>query len=140
VNRPSAERLVVFTDAVAAIALTLLILPLLETVSSAAEAEQPLDLMVREHVGDFGAFVLSFAVIFRFWWAHHRIFRHVETIDTPLVLLSVLWTFAIVVLPIPTAIIAGFSASALSVGLYGAFLLFFLTAPIDRLLRARWPE
>jgi uncharacterized membrane protein len=195
----TAERLVFFTDAVAAIALTLLILPLLETVNAAAEADVSPGRMIEDHLGQFGAFALSFAVIFRFWWAHHRIFRHVELINTGLVLCSVAWTFAIVLLPIPTAIIAAFPPSALAVGFYGgtlvlasgsmsvlawyvwrhpdlagdrpkasrsevygnlsvalaqliatlvgaifastvnywAFLLFFLTAPIDRLLRAR---
>ncbi len=201
-NRPTAERLVFFTDAVAAIALTLLILPLLETVNAASDDHQALGLMIREHWGQFGAFALSFTVIFRFWWAHHRMFRHVETISTGLVVWSVVWTFAMVLLPIPTAIIAAFPSSAATVGLYGgtlilasgsmtaiaeyvrrhpelagdrphaslsevfgnlsvvvaqiiatvvgclfaqtvsywAFLLFFLTGPIDRLLKARWPE
>ncbi|GIM93278.1 TMEM175 family protein [Paractinoplanes toevensis] len=50
-ERDGSERLVMFTDAVAAIALTLLILPLLETV-----AEVPsFDELVHEHRSQFGA-------------------------------------------------------------------------------------
>jgi uncharacterized membrane protein len=112
---------VFFTDAVAAIALTLLILPLLETVAE-APGEVPFHEFMHEHAGQFGAFLLSFAVIFRFWWAHHRLFRHVETIRGRLVLLSAFWTFAIVLLPIPTALITAYEPSAGTVGLYGGTL------------------
>jgi uncharacterized membrane protein len=118
----SSERLVMFTDAVAAIAITLLILPLLETISDAYAEHPPLGDLVHEHLGQFGAFVLSFAVIFRFWWGHHRLFGHLATINRVVVRWSVLWTFAIVFLPIPTAIIAAYRPSAASVGLYGGTL------------------
>jgi uncharacterized membrane protein len=117
----TSERLVLFTDAVAAIAITLLILPLLETIPEAT-AEQSLGEFVRGHLGQFGAFVLSFAVIYRVWWGHHRLFRHVETITPRLVAMSVLWTFAIVLLPIPTALITAYQPSAGSVALYGGTL------------------
>jgi uncharacterized membrane protein len=110
-----------FTDAVAAIAITLLILPLLETVS-AESGEKPLGDLIGDHVAQLGAFVLSFAVIFRFWWAHHTLFRHIRTLRMAVVRYSVLWTFGIVLLPIPTAIIAEYSPSPVSVGIYGGTL------------------
>ena len=116
------ERLVLFTDAVAAIALTLLILPLLELIPEASAGGTVGDL-IREHRGEFGAFVLSFAVIFRFWWAHHRVFRHIARLRPALVGLSALWTFAIVFLPIPTAIITAYRPSVTSVALYGGTLV-----------------
>jgi uncharacterized membrane protein len=84
---PNPERLVMFTDAVAAIAITLLILPLLETISEASGADSLGDL-VHGHLGQFGAFVLSFAVIFRFWWGHHRVFGHVSRLRPTVVYLS----------------------------------------------------
>jgi uncharacterized membrane protein len=118
----SAERLVVFTDAVAAIAITLLILPLMESVSDAGGGEQKFDYFVRHHVGQFGAFVLSFAVIFRLWWANHELFRHIVRLDSSVVRWSLLWTFAIVLLPIPTALITAYRPSAGSVALYGGAL------------------
>jgi uncharacterized membrane protein len=120
-DRVTSERLVLFTDAVAAIAITLLILPLLETIPEATD-EETLGQFVHDHLGQFGAFALSFAVIYRLWWGHHRLFRHVETITTRLVSLSMLWTFAIVLLPIPTALITAYEPSAGSVCLYGGTL------------------
>lgn len=119
----SAERLVFFTDAIAAIALTLLILPLLELVTGASDEHLTLEQLIRDHLGEFGSFVLSFAVIFRLWWAHHRIFRHVETLKPALVRANVIWTFAIVMLPISTAVIIAFRPSAGSVVLYGGTLI-----------------
>jgi uncharacterized membrane protein len=123
----TSERLVLFTDAVAAIAITLLILPLLETIPEAT-AKESLGGFVHGHLEEFGAFALSFAVIFRVWWGHHRLFRHVETITPRLVSLSMLWTFAIVLLPIPTALITAYPPSAGSVGLYGGTLSLAMAA------------
>ena len=116
----SAERLVVFTDAVAAIAITLLILPLMESVSEASSVT--FRAFMHHHVGQFGAFVLSFAVIFRLWWANHEIFRHITRLDGSVVRLTMFWTFAIVLLPIPTALITAYRPSAGTVALYGAAL------------------
>ncbi|MFD0521185.1 TMEM175 family protein [Paractinoplanes durhamensis] len=118
-KRDSSERLVMFTDAVAAIAITLLILPLLETVAEAPSFDE----LVHEHRAQFGALLLSFAVIFRFWWAHHRLFRHISRLSGWLVVWSAVWTFAIVLLPIPTAVISAFSSSAGTVFFYGATLV-----------------
>jgi uncharacterized membrane protein len=117
----SAERLVFFTDAVAAIAITLLILPLMESVSEAS-GEETFNEFLRHHVGQFGAFALSFAVIFRLWWAHHNLFRHIQFLHSWIVRWSLLWVFAIVLLPIPTALITAYHPSAGSVAFYGGAL------------------
>ena len=119
----TSERLVFFTDAVAAIAITLLILPLLEVIPEAAGEHESLGELVRGHGAAFGAFLLSFSVIFRLWWAHHRIFRHLSLIRSPLVILSAVWTLAIVILPIPTAIITAYDPSPGTVAMYGGTLV-----------------
>ena len=118
----SPERFVTFTDAVVAIALTLLILPLLETISEFG-GEQSLNTLVHEHLAQFGAFVLSYAVIFQFWWSHHRMFRHVAALNSTMVRWSQIWTFAIVFMPISTAITAQYHPSPATVGLYGGTLV-----------------
>jgi uncharacterized membrane protein len=118
----TAERLVLFTDAVAAIALTLLVLPLADTVTDTAD-EHALSDLISVHLDQVGAFLLSFAVIFRFWWDHHRLFTHVATLRAPMVLWSGLWIFSIVLLPIPTAIITAYSPSPAGVAMYGGTLV-----------------
>ncbi|MBM2617048.1 DUF1211 domain-containing protein [Actinoplanes sp. LDG1-06] len=121
-DAPSSERLVFFTDAVAAIAMTLLVLPLLDVITDLSEGHPGLDELLRDHRLEFGAFLLSFSVIFRIWWAHHRIFRHVSRLNPRLVYLSALWTLAIVFLPIPTALITAYEPSPGTVAIYGGTL------------------
>lgn len=116
------ERLVFFTDAVAAIAMTLLVLPLLDDITELTDDRPPLGELLSSHSAEFSAFLLSFAVIYRLWWAHHRVFSHLPLIRTPIVILSALWTLSIVVLPLPTAIISAYPTSAASVSLYGGTL------------------
>ena len=114
----SAERLVFFTDAVVAIALTLLILPLVDRVPEAGRSGLDLRDLLRDSLSELGSFLLSFAVIFRFWWAHHQLFRHVSGVSTPVVRWTLVWLLSIVFLPWPTVIITAYDTSALTVLLY----------------------
>ena len=113
-----AERLVFFTDAVVAIALTLLILPLVDLVPEARRSAPDLGGLLLEDLPQLGSFLLSFFVIFRFWWAHHQLFRHVSALSPALVGWNVLWLLSIVFLPWPTAIITAYDTSPGTVLLY----------------------
>lgn len=113
----SPERLVFFSDAVVAIALTLLILPLADLVkeygkSAPANATYQTDShsMFATHAWLIYAFLLSFAVILRFWLSHHRIFEHVRAYSTPLLMVNMLWVLSIVFLPFPTEMVANFGS------------------------------
>ena len=91
VERLATERLIFFCDAVVAIAITLL----------------ALDLPVpptRGYWDDYLAFVISFAVISAHWRGHHRVFRYVVR-SGPIVGLSLLWLFFIVLTPLATRVI-----------------------------------
>jgi uncharacterized membrane protein len=113
------ERIIFFTDAVVAIAITLLVLPLVEIVPAVAGQHEPsIPTLLADHVGQIGAFVLSFAVIARLWVAHHSLFEHVNGYHAPLLTLNLLWAFTIVLLPLPTAITAVYPPSTLTVALY----------------------
>ncbi|WP_375387732.1 TMEM175 family protein [uncultured Amnibacterium sp.] len=94
----SAERLVTFTDAVVAIAITLLALPLADIVREVSVAGGDLGDVVRDAAIPLLGFTISFFVISRLWWAHHRIFQHVVRWDARLVQLTILWLFTIVLL------------------------------------------
>ena len=117
------ERLVFFTDAVVAIALTLLVLPLVDLVPEGRERGLDLGALLRENASRFGSFLLSFVVIFQFWWAHHQLFRHISRLRRAVVSLTLLWTLSIVFLPVPTAIITAYDTSAATVALYVGTLL-----------------
>src|SRR4051794_20768994 len=70
----NADRLKFFTDAVVAIAMTLLILPLLESVSEAGAKGLGTADYLHEHSGLLLAFLLSFVIIATFWVSHERLY------------------------------------------------------------------
>lgn len=128
------ERLVFFTDAVVAIAMTLLILPLLESVTDAAKEGLDTAGYLRAHDGQLVAFALSFVIIAAFWRGHDRLFEHVEKQDGVLLRLNVAWMFTIVWLPVATALIGALETDRLQLAVYiGTMLATSLIA-----LSMRW--
>jgi uncharacterized membrane protein len=109
------DRLVTFLDAVVAIAITLPVLPLIEVLG--AGQHEDLGALLGDHLAQFGAFALSFAVIGRLWRAHHRLFERAGSYDEALVLVNLGWAL-IVLIPFSTQVIAEYSTARLSVGLY----------------------
>ncbi len=130
------ERLVVFGDAVVAIAITLLVLPLVE-LPGESPGVGALDL-VRDHVWDVVSFLISFVVIARLWLIHHALFERVELYDRPLLKAQFLWLLTIVVLPFPTELLGtsnnSQSASAMYIAVLAAssWCLAWMRAHIDR--------
>jgi TMEM175 potassium channel family protein len=96
------DRVVFFSDAVFAIAITLLIFDL--QVPEVAHVESGRQL--RDALPRIGGFALSFAVIGLFWMGHHRLFRHIKGLNWLLVLLNLLFLGCIAFLPHPTALLS----------------------------------
>lgn len=96
-------RLVTFSDAVVAIAATLLVLPLAE---KATQGGTPtLGDIVAESGGQVLLLLLSFLVICRFWLNHHDIVRQLVTFDAAVFWINAVWLFSIVLLPFTTSLI-----------------------------------
>ena len=112
------DRLVLFTDAVVAIAVTLLILPLVEVVNEFQAEGHDAQSVITEHRQQIYSFLLSFLVIARFWLVHHRIFEHVRAYNTRLIQLNMVWLLFIVILPFPTEIAGAFGSDQFVAGLY----------------------
>ena len=112
------ERLIFFTDAVVAIAITLLILPLVEIVTSYANEHRSVESFLHNNVIQMFAFALSFAVIARLWMANHEILENTNRATPALMWLDVAWVFTVVVIPLPTEITAAFTSSELTVLIY----------------------
>jgi len=102
-RRRDFDRVVTFVDAIVAIAITLLVLPLADLTTSVGE--RPVVDLLRAHEGQFGAFALSFLVIARLWFVQHRFLRDVVVPPRGLQALLMLWTATIVVLPFPTGLL-----------------------------------
>jgi uncharacterized membrane protein len=71
------DRVMFFSDAVFAIAITLLIVDL--QVPDVAHVESGRQL--RDTLPQIGGFALSFAVIGLFWIGHHGLFRHIKGLN-----------------------------------------------------------
>jgi uncharacterized membrane protein len=99
----SLDRLVFFSDAVFAIAITLLVLdihvPSLPHVVSIGQSWNAF----AELTPSFFAFALSFLVIGRFWMGHHERFRSLRHFDQRLMWPNMIYLLAIAFMPFATA-------------------------------------
>ncbi len=116
------ERLTFFSDAVFAIAITLLVIeirpPVIHGASEAALQEALLGL-IPNYVG----FVVSFFVIGRFWLGHHRLFGQLARADDRLVFANLLLLLGIAFLPFPTAVFSEYVNLRTATFLYAAWLI-----------------
>jgi len=142
------ERLVFFSDAVMAIAITLLALE----IRLPALPEGVSDARLWSALGTIGAsylsYAISFGVIGLYWMAHHRTFRAVVRYDGLLMLLNLLLLFFVAFIPFPTAVLGEYgnrtatifyAATMAAVGLLLAAIWLYtrfggrlLTAPLSR--------
>ena len=118
------ERLVFFSDAVIAIAITLLVVTL-----AIPEATENVGDALLDRWPQILSYVLSFLVIGVFWMAHHRIFRYVRSIDQRLIWLNLLFLMCVAFIPFPTGVLGDHDGSrgaivfyAAAIGLTGAVL------------------
>ena len=102
------ERVVFFSDAVFAIVITLLVLPLTAEIEL---PEQSADLAhdIWQQWPRMLSFVVSFLVIGQFWIAHHRMFSHLQGHDQPLIWLNLVSLLSVCFLPFPTAVLGAHS-------------------------------
>lgn len=99
------ERFLTFIDAVIAIAITLLVLPLVELTAGMTENGSATRLL-RTHQAEIWSFLLSFVVIARLWFSQQRTVQHLLVFHRTVSMLLVVWTLTIVFLPFPTALVA----------------------------------
>jgi uncharacterized membrane protein len=124
VSKPlSADRLVFFTDAVVAIAITLLVLPLVDVVPEVAARHGDSLEVITENQPAIYSFVLSFVIIARLWFVHHRLFSHVQAHTRALAIWNMLWLLTIVTLPFPTEMIGRFSNDRFTACFYTGTIL-----------------
>jgi uncharacterized membrane protein len=120
-----AERAKTFIDAVVAIAMTLLILPLMESVSQVASKGGGAAQWFQGNADQLFGFALSFVIIALFWMNHHRVFSRVHLISPALLWITFGWLLTIVWLPVVTAMVGQMGAGdPLLTGIYiGSMLL-----------------
>ena len=112
------DRFITFLDAVVAIAITLLVLPLTEIILGTHTPPHATEVFT-QNGGRFWAFLLSFAVIFRLWLAHHRIVERVGAYDAVFIWVNVGWALTVVFLPFATQLTSTYPAyDRFAIGVY----------------------
>ena len=99
------ERLLFFSDAVFAIAITLLAL---EIRLPSLEGSLTNDQLFQDLLAiwpKYFSYALSFLVIGAFWMGHHRKFRFILRYDTNLILLNIFLLMGVAFIPFPTTVI-----------------------------------
>jgi uncharacterized membrane protein len=97
------DRLVAFTDAVMAVAITLLVLDL-KLPAGVTDAELPGVLAASSH--QLWCYVLSFLVIGLLWMAHHNQFSFIARIDGVMMWLNLLFLLMIGLIPFVTSVMS----------------------------------
>lgn len=114
----SPERLVFFSDAVVAIALTLLVLPLTDSVPDLVAEHRPAIDVLSENGWQITSFLLTFLVIGIQWRAHHRLFSYVKAHNPLLVRLNFVWLLTVAVFPLPSELTGAYGHDRFAVLFY----------------------
>lgn len=116
------ERTVFFSDAVIAIAITLLALELKINTQNDSFSFQDIYLIYPKIL----AFTLSFIIIGLFWKIHHQFFMFIGKVDDKLLGLNLIWLFGIAILPFSTNILSEHLLNKSATVLY-CFNVFFVS-------------
>ena len=143
------ERVVFFTDAVFAIAMTLLVVEIGVPERVAGDADDPAALL--DALGDKAPLVLAFFigcyVIGSYWVAHHRLMSWLVAVDRGFVALTVVYLSFVALLPFPTGVLGEFGQNPVSVVAFAVNMGAVSTmeavltshARRRRLFREEWP-
>jgi uncharacterized membrane protein len=114
------ERLVFFSDAVMAIAITLLALDIRLPEAHLDAAPGDLTARVLALGPQVQSYVISFLVIGLYWVTHHRTFGYIQRYDARLIWLNLLFLMLIAFLPFPTSLLGDFPDEQAAVILFAA--------------------
>jgi uncharacterized membrane protein len=120
------ERLIYFSDAVIAIALTLLALEL-PTPTGGVHGDAGVLRFLGEHSAEYLAFLISFAAVALHWLIHQRLFRYVGGLRGPVIRWNLLWLLMIVLMPFTTKLLTSEA---------DAFQVQFVVYAVDQALAA----
>ena len=104
-------RLEAFSDGVFAVAITLLVLDVKVIDISPLEKlpnDEAIWISLLTHLPQISAFVVSFFTIGIMWLNHHKIFKHIKRTDSGLLILNLLLLMIIVLIPVPTSLLANY--------------------------------
>jgi uncharacterized membrane protein len=119
-SRDSVEfgRALTFSDGMFAIAMTLLVVGIaIPTISDGDNVDELAD-AINDLSSSIISFFISFAVIGRYWIAHHQFFALLSRIDQGLLGINLVYLAFVAFLPFPTALLGSYFENPLSVAIY----------------------
>ena len=93
------ERVILFSDAVFAIAITLMVIELLFPEVKKGETSEELWQSMRPMIFNFGAFIVSFFFIGMFWYRHLKLCGLLKDYNVTFIVLNLMFLFFIVLFP-----------------------------------------
>ena len=91
------DRLVNVTDAVVAVAITVLVLPIVDLRPKAGE--ETVWKVISDNTGQLVTFIFTFVIVAVMWRIHNRIFSRLAGFDDSIFWLNLMWLLLIVLLP-----------------------------------------
>lgn len=142
------SRVVNFSDALFAIAMTLLVVGIEVPDLTDGESVGELADVLNDDIGSFVSFVISFAVIGRYWVAHHGFFGRLGAVDGGLIGLNLVYLMFVAFLPFPSGLLGNYFENPLSVVVYsvtvaavsGMEVVMFRHAQRRRLFEVQVPD
>jgi uncharacterized membrane protein len=113
-------RVVTFNDGLFAIAMTLLIVSIAVPTISDTNSVSDLADALNDLIPNFVSFFISFAVIGRYWLAHHEAIALLRSMDYPFIGLNLIYLAFVAFLPFPTALLGEYFENPLAVVIYAA--------------------
>ncbi|MFA5883636.1 MAG: TMEM175 family protein [Acidimicrobiia bacterium] len=112
------DRVAFFSDAVFAIAMTLLVVGIgIPTVSDGELGDA-----LRDKQPEIISFFISFVVIGNYWLGHHRFFSRLRAVSARLMTLNLVYLAAIAFVPFPTALAGKYTEEPVSIVMYAITL------------------
>ena len=148
VERIAVERVVFFSDAVVAIAITLLALALPVPEGFDGMTNGQLLHALGHDWGKYYPFLISFVVIASHWAAHRKIFRYVNRLNGKVIVANMVWLLMMILVPFATRMLSGSGGFGVRFTLYALIqviasaCLLLMSSEIARagLLRPGAPE
>ena len=117
-DRHDLSRIGAFSDGVMAVAITLLVL----NIEPPRVGNDELPDALVDLIPSFGAYVLSFALVGRYWVIHHGLFATFVRFDGLLLALNLAFLSLIVLVPFATNLVDDYSTVPLAAACFGAVL------------------
>lgn len=123
VTEPALERFVFFSDAVFAIAITLLVIEIKVPPVAAGGGEAVWEGVIAHMWPSFFAFILTFLVVGSVWSAHHAVFRLVSRFSDDLIFPNLILLMTVALVPFSSALLSERTVAPAPYVFYTATLL-----------------